>query len=122
MRTGGAVPLLAPEKAGEIQIQGPDKFQTTVPNRGDGAPILFDGADKVGLYTASSDKWKQSFAVSLLDKSESDIAPRDALKIGEQKAIVAENNARANKELWGYIIVAALALLGLEWWIFHRGA
>ena len=121
LRTGGPVPLFAPDTAKTIEISGPDKFKTTVPNRGDGAPVLFDGATRVGQYVASSGEWKQGFAVSLLDKNESDIAPRDALKIGEAKQVAAENSARANKELWGYIIVAALALLGLEWWVFHRG-
>ena len=122
LRTGGEVPLYAPAKVTEIQITGPDNFKTTIPNRGDGTAVLFDGATKVGLYAASSGNWKQGFAVSLLDKRESDIAPNDALKIGEQKQITGENNARANKELWGYVIIAALALLGLEWWVFHRGA
>ena len=121
LRTGGAVPLYAPAKASEIAITGPDNFKTTIPHRSDGATVLFDGASKVGQYLASSGNWKQGFAVSLLDKSESDITPRDALKIGEQKTVAAENSARANKELWGYIILAALALLGLEWWVFHRG-
>ena len=121
LRTGGAVPLFPPDKTSEITITGPDNFKTTIPNRGDGTQVLFDGATKVGQYLASSGNWKQGFAVSLLDKNESDITPRDALKIGEQKTITAENSARANKELWGYIILGALALLGLEWWVFHRG-
>ncbi len=122
LRTGGAVPLFAPEAVKQINISGPGGFKTVVPNRGDGAPVLFDGASRVGQYAATSGEWKQEFAVSLLDKRESDITPRDALKIGDTKQVSAENNARANKELWGYIIVAALALLGLEWWVFHRGA
>ncbi len=122
LRTGGAVPLFAPEDVRTINITGPEGFKTSVPNRGDGTPVLFDGATRVGQYTASGEGWKQTFAVSLLDKRESDIAPRDALKIGEKKQVAAENSARANKELWGYIIAAALALLGLEWWVFHRGA
>ncbi len=122
LRTGGAVPLFAPEAVKQINISGPGGFKTVVPNRGDGAPVLFDGAARVGQYTATGNDWKQNFAVSLLDKRESDITPRDALKIGDTKQVSAENNARANKELWGYIIVAALALLGLEWWVFHRGA
>ena len=122
LRTNGAVPLLAPEKVKQIEISGPGGFKTSVPNRGDGAPVAFDGAARVGQYSASSGTWKQTFAVSLLDKRESDITPRDALKIGETKQVSAENNARANRELWGYIIVAALALLGVEWWVFHRGA
>ena len=121
LRTGGAVPLFPPAKASEITVSGPQGFKTTVPNRGDGTTLLFDGATKVGLYVAQSGDWKQGFAVSLLDKSESDIAPRDALKIGEAKSVAAENSARANKELWGYIILGALGLLGLEWWVFHRG-
>ncbi len=32
-----------------------------------------------------------------------------------------ESGARANRELWGYLALAALGLLGLEWWVYHRG-
>ena len=115
------LPLLPPEGTKQITISAPDKTKRTVAVGQ--LPLLYDGADQVGLYTASSDKpeWRRTFAVSLLNKSESDLEPGDALKIGESKAIESENKARANRELWGYLMIAALTILGIEWWVFHRG-
>jgi Ca-activated chloride channel family protein len=120
-RTGEAIPLLAPQEAKEISVTAPDGSKLMVRPRENGAPILFDGANQVGAYTAQSGKWKQAFAVSLLSKSESDIAPRNSLKLSEQQSIGAENKARSNRELWGFLIVFALLLLAIEWWVFHRG-
>ncbi len=128
-RTGAPVALLPPKEAREISIKTPDgstqKIAVRAPQNGAGdgeEATLFDGASKVGQYVATAGNWSQPFAVSLLSKSESDLMPRDALKIGEKGAVVGENKARANRELWGYLIALALCVLGAEWWIFHRGA
>ncbi len=128
-RTGATVALLPPKEAREISVKSPDgttqKIAVRAPVRGANAgeeATLFDGASRVGQYVATSGNWNQSFAVSLLSKSESDLMPRDALKIGEKGGVAGENRARANRELWGYLVVIALAVLGLEWWVFHRGA
>ncbi|PQV63421.1 Aerotolerance regulator N-terminal [Abditibacterium utsteinense] len=130
-RTGAPISLLAPRDAREISVQTPsgkvEKIAVRANNLGatnanaEIEATLYDGANQVGIYHASSGKWNQSFAVSLLSKSESDLTPRDALKIGEKSAVQGENRARANRELWGYLIVAALGILGVEWWVFHRG-
>ena len=37
------------------------------------------------------------------------------------KALLAENSARSNRELWSLVALAALALLAVEWWVYHRG-
>jgi hypothetical protein len=121
LRAGQPIPIAAPPTVDEISVKGPGGSTTEIAVRGD-EPTLFDGASRVGLYTAQGGNWSQNFAVSLLSKAESDLTPRDALKFGATKAVQSENKARANRELWGYLVVLALAVLGIEWWIFHRGA
>jgi hypothetical protein len=64
---------------------------------------------------------EETFAVNLLNTSESDLTPRDALKVSGGKAVQGETGARSNRELWGYIALAALLLLTIEWWVYHRG-
>ncbi len=136
-RTGAPVSLLAPRDVREISVQTPggttekiavrsasvgaSNANSNVNTNAEIEATLYDGASKVGLYRASSGNWSQNFAVSLLSKTESDLTPRDALKIGEKSAVKGENRARANRELWGYLIVLALGILGVEWWVFHRG-
>ena len=123
LRTGDAIALLAPPAVKEVSIKMPDgsKTDATRDREGDDGAITFDGATKVGTYAASGGNWKQNFSVSLLNKSESDIAPRASLQVADKKPIVAENRARTNRELWGYLVVLGLAVLGIEWWVFHRG-
>ena len=115
------MPLLVPATATTVTITGPDKSVThlTVPEAHEA--LVFDGADQVGLYNAEAGNWKQTFAVSMLSKSESDLQPRDALKMGDKSSFVAQNRAKANRELWGYLITAALMVLIVEWWVYHRG-
>lgn len=121
-RAGQPVALDVPLGARQVTITRPDKSSVRLQVRDDGEQLIFDGADKVGLYTATSGKWQQTFAVSLLSRSESDLAPRNELRREGQSAFAANNRARANHELWGYLVVLALLILMAEWWIFHRGA
>jgi hypothetical protein len=117
-RAGDTVPLNAPEGTKQISITTPDK--TTQRLAVGTVPVLYDGATRSGVYTASAGNWKKTFGVNLLNAAESNLQPLNALKI-KGKQVTGETRARANRELWGYIALAALALLGLEWWIFHRG-
>ena len=129
LRAGEPVPLLAPAKVEEIEVTSPDNSKTKIRRRTASSDatnvtddaINFDGATQVGLYSAQSGKWSQDFAVSLLNKNESDLRPRQALQLNEKTTLQAENSARANRELWGYLIALALTILSVEWWIFHRG-
>ncbi len=120
-RPGSMIPLAPPQGISQITVTSPDKSSQTLDVKGGTA--LYSGADRVGIYTAGAkgSAWRKPFAVSLLSKSESDIQPGATLQLQEGKPLVAENSARANRELWGLITLAALALLAIEWWVYHRG-
>jgi hypothetical protein len=119
-RAGDAVALQPPATDKEISITRPDGSTLRVPVQAN--PLLFSDTTQVGVYKASAGKnWNQQFGVSLLSKTESDLTPRDAIPIGEGQPVKSESRARANKELWGYLALVALALLGIEWWVYHRG-
>lgn len=122
-RAGESVPLSPPPTLAQIAVSTPDKSTLNVAVQNGQA--VFDGADRAGLYTASGQsgqtQWKQLFGVSLLNKGESDLRPRDAIQVGAGKPIAGATRARTNRELWGYLALAALLLLGLEWWVYHRG-
>ena len=72
-------------------------------------------------YTASAGNWKRTFGINLLSKNESNLTPKDAIQVGEGKPVAGEGRGRANKELWGYLALAAILLLAVEWWVYHRG-
>ncbi|HEX8235048.1 MAG TPA: BatA and WFA domain-containing protein [Abditibacteriaceae bacterium] len=122
LRAGDPVPLSVPAGTKEIIVTAPDKSRQRVPVQS--TPVMFAGADQVGVYTAETNDqsgWKKTFAVNLLNSSESNLTPRDALQVSGGKQVQGETGARSNRELWGYIALAALLLLTIEWWVYHRG-
>jgi hypothetical protein len=121
LRAGQPIPILAPQGATEVTVKAPGGSTEKIAVRAADEPVLYDRASRVGLYTAQSGKWSQNFAVSLLNKAESDLTPQADLKFGEKGKVSGENRARTNRELWGYLVVLALVILGIEWWVFHRG-
>ena len=127
-RAGQPIALDLPANVRSVFITAPDNSKQTLAiadnsDSNEQAVPQFSGADRVGIYAAQSDdvKWKNSFAVSLLSAQESDLQPRDALPVGNGKSIGGESHPLANRELWSWFVLAALVLLGIEWWIYHRG-
>jgi hypothetical protein len=124
-RTGQVVPLDVPRDTREVAVTAPDNSVRRLPinqtSDEENAPLLFAATDQVGQYSAQAGKWKKTFAISLLNAAESDLQPRDALRVNNSKAVSGEGRARSNRELWGFFVAAALLLLGVEWWIYHRG-
>jgi len=122
-RASETVALAVPSTAKEVTVTRPDRSSRSIPVSI--SPVLYSDADRVGVYKATAQagqtEWQQQFGVSLLNKTESDLTPRDALQIGSGKPIGGESRARANKELWGYLALFGLLLLGVEWWVYHRG-
>ena len=120
-RAGEIIPLAPPQGVSQITVTAPDKSTQTLDVK-DGA-ALYSGGARVGIYTATAKgkTWTKPFAVSLLNKAESDIQPGTTLQLQGGKPLLAENAARANRELWSLVALAALALLAVEWWVYHRG-
>ncbi|HET9532855.1 MAG TPA: BatA and WFA domain-containing protein [Blastocatellia bacterium] len=81
------------------------------------AIITFAGTIKTGLYEASG---QPSFAASLLSEAETDLTPRDSIKTraGEVKGQV--ETFSSEREAWKWLALAALLVLAIEWWAYHR--
>jgi hypothetical protein len=62
-----------------------------------------------------------SFAANLLDASESAIAPRDQLSVdGSPAGGVTGFRFGVRRQIWIYLLVAAILLTTLEWATYHR--
>lgn len=84
------------------------------------------GIDRTGLYAATFRDANQTalqtrqFAANLVDSEESQVAPAENLVV-EDRAVKGEEEARdSNRELWRWLVAAALTLVMLEWWIYNR--
>lgn len=77
------------------------------------------GADRVGVDTIAGPGFRKDAAVSLLSDTESDIRPRTALSLSG-RSVAAQGRLLSLAELWRPLVLAALAVLSLEWWLFAR--
>ncbi|MCE5229085.1 BatA and WFA domain-containing protein [bacterium] len=82
--------------------------------------VFFNQTLNTGLYDYSAGgKTLGSFAVNLLSREESNIKPIASLTTGERQ-IERVVISRQNREIWRWFVLAALALLVLEWHIYGR--
>jgi len=55
-------------------------------------------------------------------RTESNIQPADTLTIGRSQVSASVRNQVGQREFWPYVAAAALAILLVEWWVYHRGS
>jgi hypothetical protein len=115
----GQIKTLRPDAAVDVlDVIAPDRKGETV-TRGVGGDFSYKNTDSVGIYEARWLGGRRLFAVNLLDADESDIRPRDSIKIGEQR-LAAGPPRQQTYDTWKWIALAALLLLVLEWAAYHR--
>src|SRR2546423_2312152 len=112
-RTGQPLVIRTTQPNATIRLPGGD--EQTVTAR-DGA-IAFAETLRAGLYQV---KDAQSFAASLLSESESNTTPRDSIKTRAGEIGGQAETFKAEREAWRWLALAALAVLGFEWWVYHR--
>ncbi len=127
----GMPELLAAGTPARLWNVGDDKgegaVRITLPDGSSGDVQAKDGSaefgetDKVGFYeVASASGKKQLFAINLLNPVESDIRPQSLQTAPGSNVEETTSVATVNKEIWRWLAAAALAVLLLEWWVYHR--
>lgn len=102
--------------------------QTTITLPGGGQVTLqpLDGAaefpatDHVGFYDVHSGNKQAAFAVNLFSPVASNILPRPLELQGGGDVEEVSSVATINREIWPWLVLVALGLLMLEWWVYHR--
>jgi hypothetical protein len=109
-----------------VGILAPDQqfYQAGVTNAG----ALFASTHLPGIYgvgTASMQegvKFAGFFAVNLFNRQESNIQPVMTLTIGRSQLAASVRDQVGQREFWPYVAAAALLILLVEWWVYHRGS
>jgi hypothetical protein len=116
----GDVKLLRPDLAvKQIEVVDPSN-RTEDLKRGTRPVFTYGRTEQVGVYQVKWDgRVQRNFAVNLLDTNESDTAPRRLVRIGHDR-ITAEDFATQPRDLWKWVVLVALLLLLLEWYIYNR--
>jgi hypothetical protein len=109
------------DTAGEaIQVLTPSKSLVEI-GRGKLNAFHFSGTSQVGVYEVrEKGKATGHFAVNLFNPLESDLHPRPELKIGDTKVAGKAQREATRYDAWKLTLLAALAVLLLEWYIYNR--
>lgn len=119
---GEAVSIPAARRGGSIDVTRPDG-KTISLETGDRLEARFGGTDDVGLYKVKgAAPQNDAFVVNLLDERESNIRPVDQLIVGGEAAIISNAQQRTNLPVWPFILMAGLAMLMVEWYVYNRRA
>ncbi len=122
VQPGQPITLRSDANVERLSIAPPDGKPQEV-ERGKLNAFVFSGTDDLGIYTVQeAGKDKERFAVNLFDAAESDIRPRaqNAVKIGYVEVEGQSTREAARQEIWRPLLLAALAVLLLEWYIYNR--
>jgi len=106
------------EVEGQVRIQTPSGEMLEQP--ADRGALEFAATDKVGFYTVSTGEKRSAFAVNLLSTTESAIVPQSLQNADGGNIQEAAGVAMVNKEIWPWLAVAALVVLLVEWFVYHR--
>jgi hypothetical protein len=121
-RPGQPVTIRTDHPVDEIRVRFPSGRNTTLKRR-EGAAFTLMNPSEFGVYEviAGDDKAvSRRFAVNLFDSQESNIKPRDHILSGYEKIEAETAWQPKRRELWKWLIGAAIIVLGAEWYIFNR--
>ena len=125
LAVGDVLVISPPLLAESIRVTTPEGKVHDLPVEGD--KVAFADTGKLGLYRlevlqAGEVTSAQSFAVNLFATGESDIGPvaEADLQLGGGLMAAEADEQLGTQEFWMWLALAALLLLGIEWYVYHR--
>lgn len=106
----------------QLEVISPSGKRQKLNKLGDGG-FVYSATDELGLYRVmgNDDKHVRSFAVSLSDRRESNIAVKPQTMVGDSTVTgAAETKIQGDSKAWRYVLLVALAVLCLEWVVYNR--
>ena len=105
-----------------ISVKDPAGAQQTI-RRGRQNTYQYANANELGVYDifeGEDDFVDQRFAVNLTSRAESDLRVPDSLELGYKEVQAGEARELGRREYWKWLLLLALAILGIEWYIYNR--
>ncbi len=133
IRPGQVLVDRIPPGSTSVVITGPDGDKSNLQPAADGR-VVFGPVRTTGTYsitwsgaTTGTDtgspagRGARTYAVSLLNSGESNIPARDTLKLAATTVSATDTSTtRAAQRLWPYLLLAAIAVMLFEWWVYNR--
>jgi hypothetical protein len=117
----GQEKILRPGGAAKLRVEKPDGSVREL-ERGPRPDFAFTDTALVGVYEVRWEDQVRRFAVNLFpqaDHDESDLDPAGEVRIGEQTVKAGEPRKQPH-DLWKYAVLAGLAVLLAEWWVYNK--
>lgn len=120
VRPGEAIALRSDQPAPKLTVVTPDNRKVAAP-RGNLGAYNFTETEGLGPYTVERDgQTIERFAVNLFDARESGIRPQPTFEVGYTTIEAQPDAVSKPRDLWKWLLGAALAILLLEWYIYNR--
>ncbi|MBI4559616.1 MAG: VWA domain-containing protein [Candidatus Hydrogenedentes bacterium] len=92
-------------------------------------PTFFGATERAGVYTVTRSAKEPgaagesfAYAVNLADRNESSVTPASNLTLGRGEVQGQRGTIKQNRELWRWLVLIAVLILTLEWWVYSRRA
>lgn len=122
VRPGQAVPIKTHSQSEHLTVERPDGDKLRV-SPAAGGVVRFNQTSELGPYAVlDGGNVVERFAVNLFDPPESNIrpAPENSVQIGHVTVEGQTAYEPARQEIWKWLVLAALVVLVLEWYIYNR--
>jgi hypothetical protein len=119
---GETLTLGVPPGATKASIARPNGLSDDLEVR-DRQTVAFAKTFDAGVYEAKFDdtaRTKETYAANLLDPVESFVEPVERLTLGSQEVVSVSGQTKVNEPLWPWLVLAALAIVIVEWWVYNR--
>lgn len=120
VRAGEPLRLTLGEPVASARVTLPDGSTRDLSPDPEARELLFTETFTQGIYRLRAGTNDLAFCVNLLDAGETDIRPHDEIRFGDFARVEATTGRSANAEVWRWLALAALAVLGFEWWWYHK--
>ncbi|MCA9299497.1 MAG: BatA and WFA domain-containing protein [Phycisphaerales bacterium] len=130
-RPGDLLSDRLPRGAENVRVRQPDGSETALVAGADGR-VVFGPVRQTGIYELTwtgpagltdvdeGGRVRRVFASNMLDPRESTVNSRKEIATASSVVAASSTSGLVNRKLWPWFVLAALAIVMLEWWVYNR--
>ncbi|MHC4712903.1 MAG: vWA domain-containing protein [Planctomycetota bacterium] len=119
IRTGDVLVVTAPGDVEKVTVSDPAGRKTELASGAEGT-VAFGDTAKSGVYTVEAGGVSRRYVANLTNERESDTTPGAGITVGTTQVAGVVRASRKNREVWRGLLIFALIVLLVEWYIYNR--